>query len=417
MRQWTVCWGMGWALLACAPAWAVTELKFVVPSAATAETTRMHVGLMREFERAEPDVRITLVPLASWDEVIDTVRQRPAHDKAMVFVAEVSETLELEKLGLITPFEDAIQASKTFVAQLQPEFLGNSYCSDRKFCGPPFVRSTPVALYNLDHLRAAGLPTSPLPATWDELETLLERLSAKRAQPSFCLGGDWYDYLFEATVRAAGGSLFDERNNVTLATPEATTALQFWKRLRDRRLMLRSNTWKAALNGFVAGYCSVVYYSSGGMETVRNGARFAWMAEFLPRQKTYGVAVGGGNLYLASGMGPAEQQAAGKLVRFLYRPDINARISAATGFFPVLASAYNEPVLKARYAGDPAFARVREQLKYAHSKLMTIENLKVRNVIKRAIDRTLNDGVAPGAALQDAQREVHLLLGPHKASP
>src|SRR5262249_37034289 len=162
---------------------------------------------------------------------------RPEHDRGMVFVAEVSETLELEKLGLIAPIEDLLDRfdnSKGFIAQLQPEFLGNSYCSDKKFCGPPCVRSTPVALYNVDHLRQPGLPVAPLPTTWDGLEALLMRLSAKLQRPPFCFGGDWYDYLFEATVREAGGSLFDERSNkVTLATPEALAALQFWKRLKD----------------------------------------------------------------------------------------------------------------------------------------------------------------------------------------
>lgn len=70
-----------------------------------------------------------------------------------LLVAEVSETLELEKMGLIVPFEDVLRAQGDSLA----DFLAPL---SREFCEPPFVRSTPVVLYNLEQLRAAGLDRS-----------------------------------------------------------------------------------------------------------------------------------------------------------------------------------------------------------------------------------------------------------------
>jgi sn-glycerol 3-phosphate transport system substrate-binding protein len=390
-------------------------LKFIVPSGATSEVSRLYLSLVREFERGESGAHIEFLPLSSWDEVVSSVRDLQAHGQnAGLFVAEVSETLELEKMGLIVPFEDVLQAQgdnlADFLAPLSREFLGNSYCNNRKFCGPPFVRSTPVVLYNLEQLRAAGLDRSRLPETWQELETLLLKMQRQSQQAPFCLGGDWYDYLFEAGVRQAGGSLFDG-SRVTLATPEAMDALHYWKRLKDLKLMRRANSWKATLNGFVSGYYPVTYYSSGGMEAVRTNAKFAWMADMLPKKKSFGVAVGGGNLYISANLPEEQRRLALKLAKFMLRPSVQARISAATGFFPTVDAAFSEPELKERYTREEPFVRARQQLKYAKPKLMSVDNLRVRNILKKAIDRTLDEGVAPETALRDAQAEVDRLLG------
>lgn len=390
-------------------------LKFIVPSGATSEVSRLYLNLVREFEHGEPGARIEFQPLSSWDDVVSSVRDLQAHGQnAGLFVAEVSETLELEKLGMIVPFEDVLQAHgvalSDFLAPLSREFLGNSYCMNKKFCGPPFVRSTPVALYNLEQLKTAGIDGAHLPVNWQEMEAMLLKLQRHSRQAPFCLGGDWYDYLFEAAVRQAGGSLFDG-TRVTLATPEAVAALRFWQRLKDLKLMRRANNWKATLNGFVAGYYPVTYYSSGGMESVRANAKFGWMADMLPKKKNYGVAVGGGNLYISANLSNEQQNMALKLASFLFRPSVQARISAATGFFPTVDAAFSEPELRERYTNEEAFVRVRQQLKYAKPKLMSVDNLRVRNILKKAIDRALDERVAPVTALKDAQAEVDQLLG------
>jgi len=274
------------------------------------------------------------------------------------------------------------------------------------------LRSTPVALYNLDRMRQAGISKDQLPATWGEMELMLEKLKNQSQQAPFCLGGDWYDYLFEAMVLQAGGTLMDaQRNRVTLTTPEAVEALSFWKRLKDKNLLVRAHTWKATLNGFVSNFYPVTYYSSGGLEAVRGNVKFAWTADMLPKNNAYAVAAGGGNIYLSAHLTDDETQAALKLVAFLFRPSIQARISATTGFFPAVDAAFAEPELKERYSKDEPFVRIRRQLKYAKPKLMSIENLKVRDILKKAIDRTLDENVAPADALQRAQHEVDQLLG------
>jgi len=390
------------------------ELEFSVPSGATTEVSRFYYQLTREFEADNPGIKIIFRPLTDWDEVVRMVSasDRP---KAGVFVAEASETLELEQRGAITPLEDLLTAEpgglKGFLAPFIPEFLGNSVCGSKKFCSPPFIRSTPVVYYNLDQLNEVGIDKERLPTTWDELEELLTKLHAHRGRPPFVFGGDWYDYLFEATVYQAGGSLFDpEHNRFTYYTPQAVEALEFWKRLKDKGLLVRATNWKATLNSFVAGLYPVTFYTSGGIESARAHSHFNWMADMLPRNRVYGATAGGGNLYLTAHLDERERQAALRLLSFLYTPPVQARISLASGFFPVIGAAFDEPQLKERYTNDEPFVRIRQQLSFTGPRGMSADNLQVRNVLKTAIDRCLDDDVSAETALRDAQGEVDKLL-------
>lgn len=215
---------------------AAVQLRFVVPGSATTESSRYYYNLVREFEQAETDVKIELVSLPAWDKVIDKVQELATQgNHASVFVAEVSQTRELEKLKLIQPFEDALAEQgvslKDFLAPISGSYLGSSYCANGKLCGPPFFRSMQVAYYNLDQLNSAGIASSELPATWAELENVLHKLRRQSGNPPFVLGGDWYDWIFEATVIQAGGSLMSDKG-LNLASPAAVKALGFWKRLK-----------------------------------------------------------------------------------------------------------------------------------------------------------------------------------------
>jgi sn-glycerol 3-phosphate transport system substrate-binding protein len=412
-----------WAWLVLAPLWFWASgalaapqvvLEFTVPSGATTEVSRFYYQLLHEFEAANPDIKVNFRPLTDWDEVVRTASasDRP---KAGLFVAEASETLELDQRGAITPLEDLLAAKpgelKGFLAPFIPEFLGNSLCANKKFCAPPFIRSTPVAYYNLDQLKEVGVNKEQLPTTWGEFEELLTKLRKHRGKPPFVFGGDWYDYLFEATVHQAGGTLFEPAHNrFTYYTPQAVDALRFWKRLKDEGLLVRATNWKATLNSFVAGLYPVTFYTSGGIESARSGSHFDWMADMLPRERVYGATAGGGNLYLTAHLSVEESAAALRLLRFLYTPSVQARISRASGFFPVIGAAFDEPQLKERYTNDESFVRIRRQLRYTGPRGMATDNLQVRKILKKAIDRCLDDNVPAETALQDAQSEVDQLL-------
>jgi sn-glycerol 3-phosphate transport system substrate-binding protein len=403
----------GLAASAVFPVQAATRLEFTVPSAATSEATRAFYLLIREFQQANPDIEVALTPISDWDEVAArALAARREGRSGGLFVAEVSTTVELVAADAVQALDKAMGPAEfdKFKARLIPSFTGNSSVKGVFYC-PPFMRSLPVAFYNMDKLTAAGV--AHLPATWDELEAALAKVKAHSGQAPFAFGGDWYDYLFEATVLSAGGRLWSpETGKVSLDGPEAVEALRFWKRLKDKGLMVRTQLWKATINGFADGAYAVTYYSSGGMSQAAEKARFHWMADGLPKAKVNAVAQGGGNLCLSSGLAPEQRAAALRFVNFLYSPGAQATISKWSGFFPVVDAAFDEPVLAERFAKEEPFRRVRAQLPTAQSKLMAMDGLKVRGILKAAIDRSLDEGMEPAASLARAQKEVEAALKP-----
>jgi sn-glycerol 3-phosphate transport system substrate-binding protein len=406
-----------WAVLALlaasiGPA-SAANLKFIVPSAATSDANRLFVELAREFQRLSPDVAIEVVRLSDYDEVIGLVlRERAAGRGAGVFVAELSTTLELYAAGAIQPLEDAMGPQfPAFKASLLPSFLGNSSAGG-PFLSAPFFRSMPVAFYNLDALAEAGVARDELPASWGEFEKLLERLTAKRGKPAFILGAEWYDWLFEAMVATTGGGPKLDSRVPVLNSPGAVEALGVLERLQKKGLMVRSPSWKGTINAFSSGAYPVTFYSSGGAGMVETNARFAWTVNFIPRHSAKSVPVGGGNIFLSSRLPPDEQAAAIRFVDFLYSPAVQAKISEATGYFPVTRAAFDEPAMKKRYGGTDGYSRMYANLPNATAKLMTEKNLNVRAAIKAAIDRTLDEGVPAEASLAQAQRAVEQLLRP-----
>mgnify|MGYP000526257144 CR=1 FL=1 len=72
-------------------------------------------------------------------------------------------------------------------------------------------------------------------------------------------------------------------------------------------------------------------------------------------------------------------------------------------------AAFSEPQLRERYASDEPFVRVHKQLKFGKPKIMAVDNLKVREILKSAIDQCLEKGVDPKTALERAQQQIDQL--------
>lgn len=410
MKKMTICI----ALLLCSANYAnAVQLVFYIPSGATTENSRMYNNLIENFKRENAEIQVKFKPMTNYNKVLNEVLRLTKQAKGgWVAVVEVSELLTLKDYGAIMPFEKLIDlepgGKETFLTKFFPGFLGNSYGDDEKIYGLPFYRSTPITYYNLDVLRGAGVETSKLPETWDEFEDMLEKVRKKTGQPPFHLAATWYGWLFESLVRQNGGALANKNNTqVFFDSPETIGALEFLKRLQDKGLMLRiKGSWKACINGFVNGKFPVIYYSTGGMSFADSDSKFTWTTTLMPKNKFFAAGIGGGNIFASSIMSVEQEKAAWKLVKFFMKPDIQATISAQSGYFPVVPDAFEDSRLKYRYTKQEAFKQARHQLDFANAKIMTRNYKEVRIILKQAIDATLNNNVPAEQSLKTAQQEA-----------
>jgi len=69
-------------------------------------------------------------------------------------------------------------------------------------------------------------------------------------------------------------------------------------------------------------------------------------------------------------------------------------------------------MIRERYQTQENFTRARQQLEFAHPKIMTRNYKEIRKILQRAIDRTLAEDVPPDQSLQAAQQEAQPWLQP-----
>ena len=398
-----------------------TQLNFYVPSGVTTETSRLYLNIIQDFEDEYPSIKIIFHPSNSYKQVLQNVITLNRLNKsAGLAVIEISQLLTLKDEQAIIALDEFIDKEKNgkdiFLKPFIPGFLANSYGNDGKLYGAPLIRSTPIIYYNLDILKKAGIKLAQLPATWHELTATLKIVKAVTHAPPLVLGPVWFDWLFEAFVYQNNGALTSKDNNqVQFNHPATIEALTYWKMLMDKGLMSRyGGSWKSLINGFSQGSFPIVYYSSGGMAKLvemesKAQLNFKWMVDIMPKNKSYSTPVGAANMFITQHMTSKEKAAAWQLLNYLLRPNIQAQLSLKSGYFPVIKSAFEESILKQRYSLEP-FKRARKQLDYSREKIMTRNSVEIRNILKAAINRVLDDGMDPKESLMKAQAEAQQWL-------
>lgn len=389
----------------------INEIYFIAPTGATGKFSRLFYEYVKEFNHKHMKNRIIFIPLQEWDIVISQAKEMAASGKKFIFISEVSQTYEIENLNIATNYDDFYGNKKNELKKINAdifiEYSKNSFGKDGKMYGLPIFRSMPVVFYNLDYLKKAGYNQKNLPKNWFEFKIMLEKMKQALNMTPFVLAGDWYDFLFEALVIQAGGRIIDSKNKkIKFYSPEAIVALTYWKELIDAKLMKRVENWKGAINGFIAGKFPVIFYSSGGMGSAQETEGLNWLADMLPKNKKYGCPYGGGNLYLGKTINMNDRDFVIEFIKTLYQPHIAAEISDLSGYLPVTKSSFKLQKIKDKYNKIQAYKNVFRQVPYAQLKMMGIQNLKIRESLKKAIDRTLDEGMQPEKSLKKAQQEL-----------
>lgn len=387
------------------------EIYFIVPSGATSKLSRFFNDFTKDLNQKFNKKKIIFVPLQDWDIVNSEAKKLIDSGKKVIFVSEVSQTYEIEYLNIATNFNDFYKSKeyelKTLVSDIFPEYSNNSYGKNGKLYGLSIMRSIPVVYYNLDFLKKAGYNNNNLPKNWVEFKEMLKKIKETSNTIPFVLGGDWYDYLFEALVIQSGGSIMDPKSKqIKFYSAEAVKSLTFWKELIDEKLMTRVGLWKAAINGFILQKFPVIFYSSGGMGVAQKENGLNWNADMMPKDKKYGCAYGGGNLYLGKTLNIEDRDYVINFIKSLYRPEIQAEISDLSGYLPVTKKSFKVTKIKEKYTKIEAYKNVIRQVPFAHMKMMGAQNLLVRKTLKDAIDRTLDKGVPANESLKLAQKEL-----------
>jgi len=369
----------------------------------------------------EKEGRIEVVPVYSGD--YDPTMQKVqtaimAGNPPDIFMVEISELPTLLTMNAVLPLDDYVKKmEKGYWEDFYAPFRENAVIGG-KIYGIPFQRSTPVFYWNKEAFRAAGLDPEKPPQTWDELRDLAVKLTVRDAKTGdvkhwgVTISGGWNDWLYEAFVRQNGSWLISPDGlKANFDSKEALETLEFWVDLKHRlKVGPPHSTWGSTPPDFVGGRTAMLYHSTGILTFLKKSAKFDFGVAFMPKKKTYGAEVGGANLMIARKISKDRQDAAWEYIKWMSTSKNTAEWSAASGYVAVRHSAYDDPVMKEHVSKNPEYLVARDQLKYAHGKMMAKNFQKVREILKRQLDDSVAGKIAPTEALKIAQREIQAVI-------
>ncbi|UYO93828.1 ABC transporter substrate-binding protein [Pollutimonas sp. M17] len=412
-----------------APAWSQAqpvEIEFYYPVAVGGPITKIVDGMVDEFEKSHPDIKIKSIYAGTYqDSVAKALTAHKGGHAPQLAVLLSTDMFTLIDEGAIVPFDPLVQSDddKKWLGGFYKAFMANSQTGGKTW-GIPFQRSTIVMYYNKDLFKDAGLDPNAPPATWDELVSQAKKLTKTDGSgqvtqwgleiPS---GGSFAYWLFQALTTPNDAILMNEAGNqVFLDKPAVVEALQFWHDLAYKHKVMPTGTidWGTTPKDFLVGKTAMMWTTTGNLTNVRKNAKFDFGVAPMPRAKHGGSPTGGGNFYLFKSATPEQQKAAYSFVKWMTSPENAAAWSIDTGYVAVTPAAWETDKMKNYVKEVPTALVARDQLEVSVAEFSTHDNQRITKLLNDNIQAVLTNSKTAEQAMKDAQRDADRLLRSYK---
>src|SRR3984893_4943751 len=214
--------------LAALPARAETQISFYYPVAAGGPVTKIVDGMVADFEKANPGIKVKSIYSGSYQDTITKILTAlKGGDAPQTAVALSTDMFTLIDEDAIMPFDEAAKGDdgKAWFSSFYPGFMANSQTGGKTW-GIPFQRSTVVLYWNKDAFKEAGLDPEKGPATWEEMRDFAKKLTKRDASGNVTQWGieipsSGFPYwLFQGLTTEAGATLMNpEGTKVSFDNP------------------------------------------------------------------------------------------------------------------------------------------------------------------------------------------------------
>jgi sn-glycerol 3-phosphate transport system substrate-binding protein len=418
---------MGTAILAgglalgAGAAQAETTLQFYYPVAVGGPITKIIDGMVADFEKANPDIKVKPIYAGSYQDTIAKVLTAiKGGDVPQLSVILSTDMYTLIDEDAIVPYESLVKtgADKKWLKGFYPAFMENSQTGGKTW-GVPFQRSTVVMYWNKEAFKEAGLDPNKPPQTWDELVADGKKLTKRDASGNVTQWGvqipsSGFPYwLFQALTTENDVRLMNASGTKTdYANPKVIEALQYWVDLSHKWKIHPPGIveWGTTPKDFFERKTAIMWTTTGNLTNVRKNAKFPFGVAMLPSHKRRGTPTGGGNFYVFKKSTPAQQEASLKFIEWMTSPERAAQWGIETGYVAVTPAAWETPTMKAYVKDFPPAAVARDQLKYAVAELSTHDNQRVTKALNDGLQAALTGAKPPAQAMKEAQAEAERIL-------
>jgi sn-glycerol 3-phosphate transport system substrate-binding protein len=415
----------GCLAVAAGAARAETNLQFYYPIAVGGPIPKLIDGMVADFEKDHPDIKVKPVYAGSYQDTIAKVLTAvKGGDAPQLAVLLSTDMYTLIDEDAVVPFDSigTTPADKAWLDSFYPAFMENSRTGGKTW-GAPFQRSTVVMFWNKDAFKDAGLDPEQPPKTWDELAAFGQKLTKRDAAGNVTQWGveipsSGFPYwLFQGLTTENDVRLMNAAGTATsFDDPKVVEALQYWVDLSHKWKVQPPGIieWGTTPQDFFERKTAIMWTTTGNLTNVRNNAKFPFGVAMLPAKGRPGTPTGGGNFYVFKKASPAEQAAALTFIKWMTAPERAAQWGIGTGYVAVTPAAWETPTMQTYLKDFPPAGVARDQLKYAVAELSTHDNQRVTKALNDGLQAALTGSKTPADAMKAAQAEAERILKPYR---
>jgi multiple sugar transport system substrate-binding protein len=365
-------------------------------------------SIVTSFAAANPKITVSLVPYATYGDLFTAEKAQVAAGKApTIGQAYESEAQEFAQAGSIVPISQVAGTAKpaelaTFYAGVQKDL----YLPDGKLWMWPFSKSLQVLFYNASLLKADGIA---MPATWAQFLAALKTASKNGVigttiDPGSAAGQTSGEEWLEELAAAGGTPVYAADGTPQFTSPAAESALASLVTLKKEGALATGTNFPGetalgAKKGLVDISSSAGYY----YEQQAVSGKFPLTTTVLPTGSAGAPdEMAGGNIVMFASASAEQKAAAWKFMEYLATPAVQARWSAATGYYPETALALTQPAMASYLSKKPWVQQTVGGLNDAITDPPYTWVTACGGDLSNALSAALS-GTSPSSALQTAQ--------------
>ena len=355
--------------------------------------------LLKDFEAANPDVKVTVTAIP-WDGAHDkfttAITAQKTPDLAMVGTTWMGEFADLDAFDPTPPSVD----KGTFFpgAWASTEVGGTSF-------GIPWYVETRLVYYRTDLAEKAGFSTPP--TDWDGLKAMAKAMQDKAGskwginlQPGGT--GSWQSVMPFAW---SNGAELNDGDQWTFDTPQMAEAVKYYQSfftdgLTNKKPVVGQGQEPAFIDGSEPMFISGPWMMSAVEKAGGKGFADKYSVMLMPTKEKSASFVGGSNLAVFKTT--KNRDSAWKLVKWLGQADTQVKWYQLSSALPSVTAAWQDPAL----ASDKKLATFGKQLETAVAppSFPTFEQVAAR--FDAEIEKVTKTGAEVDASLKTVQSEA-----------
>jgi sn-glycerol 3-phosphate transport system substrate-binding protein len=225
---------------------------------------------------------------------------------------------------------------------------------DGRLVSMPFNSSTPIAWYNKDAFKKAGLDPEKPPRTWEETWAAAKKIVATKAAPcGYTMAWPtWTQYenfgaIHNVPLATKANGMDGMDTELKINSPLHVKHLQVMMDLQKEGVFKYGGRDGKADALFPSGECAIFHGSSGMRARVVREAKFNWGVAMLPYYKgTPGAPtnsiIGGASFWVMTGpkRTTEEYKAVAEFFQYISRPEVDAKWHMDTGYVPITLAGF-----------------------------------------------------------------------------